>query len=361
MNKIKFISLAAGLSLALAFTSCIPNNATEDEHGGDGLSGKENSSSSSAEEDNSSSSVSEISSSSTEPISHGKADGNCYWYEDGNGKYDYKCGFEPPCYTDPSCPECDVCYTYPTECAQNDLDRQTYKCRDVSNPGQFKLVGKDHCCGPSYCYSEGNEPVLCDDACHPPIAVGLSGIKSLLPLYACYVEKRSSSSSAEIKFSSSSVEIKLSSSSTEPGNCYWYEDGNGKYDYKCGFEPPCYKDPSCPTCTVCYPYPTECEWLDAPCLREPKYIDSIYGTATAIMPVCRQVYECKEVSDPGKFKLVGKDACCSPSYCYSEGNESAGCPAVCTPPIAVGLNGIESGQPFYTCYKEKPRMVLFAQ
>jgi len=181
MLNIPKITLTAGLLLALAFiSSCIPNDANEDEY----------SSSSSAEEN---------SSSSTEHSSPSKVD-NCYWYEDGNGKYDYKCGFEPPCYKDPNCPMCDVCYPYPTECAQNDLDRQTYKCRDVSNPGQFKLVGKDHCCGPSYCYSEGNEPVLCDDACYPPITVGLNGIESLLPLYTCYVEKRSSSSEVNSLF-----------------------------------------------------------------------------------------------------------------------------------------------------------------
>jgi len=174
MFNIPKITLASGLSLALAFTSsCIPNNANEDEPGGG-----------SSEEENSSSSVGGIS-----------AD-NCYWYEDGNGKYDYKCGFEPPCYKDPNCPMCDVCYPYPTECVDNCISRD-YKCSEVSDPGKFKLVSKDECCGPSYCYSEGNEPVLCDEGCYPPTSVELKGIKSLLPLYTCYVEKRSSSSSAD--------------------------------------------------------------------------------------------------------------------------------------------------------------------
>jgi len=342
-NKLKFISLAAGLSLALAFTSCIPNNAKEDEPDIDS-SGVENSSSSAEERAG-------ISSSAASSVLD--KTNNCYWYADGNGKYDYKCGFEPPCYPNPDCPDCpwsDVCYTYPTECAQNDISGQ-YKCRDVSNPGQFNLVGKDHCCYPSYCYSEGNEPVICDEACHPSISVELKEVRSLLPLYACYVEKRSSSSSVEIKPSSSSLEknssssvVRISSSSDKANNCYWYEDGNGGYDYKCGFESPCYADPNCPLCKICYPYPTECGLVDAPCLRDPKYGESAD---------CQRVYECREVVDPAKFKLVEKGACCSPPNCYSEGNEPAKCPAVCTLPITVGLNGIESALPLYTCYVEK--------
>ncbi len=143
---------------------------------------------------------------------------------------------------------------------------------------------------------------------------------------------------------SSSVDGVSSSSSSpaEPGNCYWYKDGNGngKYNYKCGFEPPCYTNPSCPECDVCYPYPTECGWVEAPCLR-----DSKHGKNAD----CRRVYECREVVDPGKFKLVEKDACCSLPSCY----EGAPCPAVCTPPIVVSLNGIESFAPIYACYREK--------
>jgi len=121
-------------------------------------------------------------------------------------------------------------------------------------------------------------------------------------------------------------------------NCYWYEDGSGKYDYKCGFSPPCYIDPSCPMCDVCYPYPTICGLVPVDCP-----IDENGNEA-----LCQPIYKCREVTEPEKFKLVEKGYCCPSPSCGQGGD----CPTVCSPPIAVGIPGLETFAPIYACYQD---------
>jgi len=122
-------------------------------------------------------------------------------------------------------------------------------------------------------------------------------------------------------------------------NCYWYEDGNGKYDYKCGFSPPCYRSPSCPECDVCYGYPTECDLVPIDCP-----IDENGNVAPCRTPI----YKCQEVTELGRFKLVGQNYCCPRPSC----GQGGGCPAVCSPPIAVGIPGLETFAPIYACYQD---------
>jgi hypothetical protein len=119
------------------------------------------------------------------------------------------------------------------------------------------------------------------------------------------------------------------SSSSVEGDCYFYENGKGGYDYKCGMEPPCYPNPSCPECDggACYPYPTKCN-LEQVCLE-------IYPPKCNLKLVCQDIFQYVHPT-------AAPNACCQLASCYE--NPNGPCPDVCVPAVKIG-----NGNDRYAC------------